>query len=112
MIDSYSFGEITISGKRYTSDVIIFEDTIKDDWWRREGHSLDPADLSEVISAKPEVLVVGTGNSGLMKIPPETADFIKSKGIELIAQPTTDACQTYNKLSKSKKVIACLHLTC
>lgn len=112
MINSYSFGEVTVSGKRYTSDVIIFEDTIKDDWWRKEGHSLDPDDLNEAIAAVPEVLVVGTGNSGLMDVPPETADFIKSKGIELIVQPTAQACQTYNKLSKSKKVIACLHLTC
>ena len=112
MIDSYDFGRIVINGKRYSSDLIVFPDKVRDGWWRKEGHRLDVEDLKDVLEAKPEVLVVGTGYSGLMKVPAETREFVRSKGIELIVQGTAEACKTFNRLVKSRKVVAALHLTC
>jgi hypothetical protein len=85
---------------------------------------LCPDDLEDVLETKPDVIVVGTGNPGLMRVLPETEKLIKSKGIKLIVQPTKEACQTYNQLSSSQsagqltqmrsigKVIALFHLTC
>ena len=113
MIDSYGFGHITINGKRYTNDVIVFPDRVEDKWWRKEGHRLQIEDIEAVVKEKPEVLVVGTGYYGLMKVSAETVEFLKSKGVKLIAQKTRDACTMYNRLVESrKKVIAALHLTC
>ena len=112
MIDSYDFGRIIIAGKRYSSDLIVFPDKVRDGWWRKEGHRLHVEDLKDVLEAKPEVLVVGTGYSGLMTVPPETRKYVESEGIELIAQRTAEACKTFNRLVKSKKVVAAFHLTC
>ncbi|KPV62031.1 MAG: hypothetical protein AOA65_2069 [Candidatus Bathyarchaeota archaeon BA1] len=113
MIDSYDFGQIVIDGRRYTKDLIIFPDRVRDGWWRREGHRLDVVDLKEVLQEKPEVLIVGTGYSGLMRVPPETKDYLKSRGIELIAQRTEQACKTYNRhLQLRRRVVAAFHLTC
>lgn len=112
MIDSYDFGRIVINGKRYNSDLIVFPDKVRDGWWRKEGHRLHVEDLKDVLEAKPEVLVVGTGYSGLMRVPSETRKYVESEGIELIAQNTTEACKTFNRLVKSRKVVAALHLTC
>jgi hypothetical protein len=112
MIDSYEFGMIVIDGKRYSSDVIIYPNNVKDDWWRKKGHQLGVDDLENVIEVNPEVIVVGMGNPGLMRVLPETEKYIQSKGIKLIVQSTPDACKTYNQLSSSQKVIALLHLTC
>jgi len=112
MIDSYDFGKIVINRKRYTTDLIVFPDRVKDGWWRKEGHSLHVKDLEEALRGDPEVLIVGTGYSGLMEIPAETREYVKSKGIELIAQKTAEACKTFNRLVKSRKVVAALHLTC
>jgi hypothetical protein len=112
MIESYGFGRITINGRRYSRDVIIFPDNVKDGWWRREGHRLSLEDLKDVFEAKPEVLVIGTGYSGLMKVPQEVKDYVKSKNIQLIVENTRKACQTYNRLSRSRKVIAAFHLSC
>ena len=112
MIDSYDFGEIVIDGKRYTSDVIIYPDRINSSWWRKQGHELGVNDLEDALDKKPDVIVVGTGSPGLMKVLPETEKLITSKGIKLIVQPTKEACKTYNQLSSSQKVIALLHLTC
>jgi len=112
MIDSYEFGRIVINGKRYDSDLIVFSDKVRSGWWRKEGHRLHVEDLKEVLEVKPEVLVVGTGYSGLMTVPPETRKYIESKGIELMVQKTTEACETFNRLGKSREVVAALHLTC
>lgn len=112
MIDSYDFGRIVINGKRYNGDLIVFSDKVRDGWWRKEGHRLHVEDLKDVLEAKPEVLVVGTGYSGLMTVPPETRKYVESEGIELIAQNTAEACETFNRLVKSRKVVAALHLTC
>ncbi len=112
MINSYQFGVIIVNGRRYTSDVIIYPDRVDDNWWRREGHSLSPQDLKEVVREKPEIVVIGSGNSGLMKVPPSTCRWIEGKGIRLKVEPTQTACQIYNQLQKTHKVVAALHLTC
>ena len=112
MIDSYDFGRIVINGKRYNSDLIVFPDKVRDGWWRKEGHRLHVEDLKDVLESKPEVLVVGTGYSGLMRIPLETRRCVESEGIEFIAQKTAEACESFNRLVKSRKVVAALHLTC
>jgi len=112
VITSYRFGAIVIKGKQYTSDVIIYPEKIDDGWWRKEGHLLFPQDLEKVVKEKPEILIVGTGSPGLMKVPSATLEWIQSKGIDVIVKPTEVACQIYNQLYQSKKTIAVLHLTC
>jgi hypothetical protein len=112
MIGSYDFGRITIDEKRYNSDLLVFLGKVKTDWWRKEWYSLQIADLNEVLEAKPEVLVVGTGYWGMMNVPPETRSHIESEGIGLIVQKTVEACQTFNQLIESRKVVAALHLIC
>lgn len=115
MINSYDFGVMVINGKRYTSDVIVFPERVVDGWWRREGHRVYIEDLKEIFKhePKPEVLVVGTGYYGLVKISPEVPKALKSNRIVLVAQPTREAYQTFNKLLKSdKQVVGAFHLTC
>jgi len=112
MIDSYDFGRIVISGKEYTQDVIIYPTRVDGSWWRKEGHKVYLEDIREILKEEPEVLIVGTGYSGLVKVLPETEEYLKSKGIKLIVEDTRKACQTYNKLCKEAKAIAAFHLTC
>jgi hypothetical protein len=112
IISSYDFGHIVIDGKRYSSDLIVYPDRVKAGWWREEGHRLQMEDLEEVLEAKPEVLVVGTGYYGELMVPSETRKQVESRGIELIIQKTAEACQVFNYIIESKKVVAVLHLTC
>lgn len=112
IIDSYQFGLISISGKKYSSDVIIFPDRVGDNWWRKRGHQLCLEDIAELITERPEVLIVGTGASGLMKVLPEVEQTTQSRGINFIAETTDKACHTYNNLCRSQRTVAALHLTC
>lgn len=115
MVNYYSFGKITINGRTYTSDVIIYPDRVDSSWWRKEGHRLGPYDLKDVIAARPDILIIGTGYSGAMEVPKETVDYISSRGIELYIDRTSRAVELINQLSKERKgkvLIAALHLTC
>ena len=112
IIDSYQFGLIVVNGQKYTSDVVIFPSRIKENWWRKTGHQLCVDDIAEVLTENPEVLVVGTGASGLLKVLPDVGQRLEARGIKLIAEPTGESCNTYNHLSRHQKVVAALHITC
>jgi hypothetical protein len=111
-IDSYSFGRIVIDGRTYTSDVIIYPGRVDASWRRKEGHLLRPADLGEALKAKPDVLIIGTGYAGVMRVPPENVDRIAGQGIEAKVERTSKAVELYNELQGARIVIAALHLTC
>lgn len=115
MIEHYDFGLIIVNGKKFTSDLIVFPERVVDGWWRKEGHKLHIEDLEFVLKSepKPQVLVVGTGYNGLLKVQPEVENKLKANKIELIIQPTKEVIQTFNKLLNSgKRVAGAFHLTC
>jgi len=111
-ITHYSFGRITIDGITYTSDAIIFPGMVDSSWWRKEGHYLQVVDLTDIVDARPSVLIIGTGYHGAMKVPKETIEFIKARGIEVFVERTTRAVELYNEKSQRVFTIAALHLTC
>ena len=112
-IDSYQFGKIVIDGVDYSSDCIILGEAVQSNWWRKQVHSLAAEDLKTVIAAKPAVLVVGCGASGLMKVPEQTRRALQEHNIQLEALDTYKAVQRFNELSKAgANVAAALHLTC
>lgn len=111
LIDNYSFGTITINGKTYNKDVIIFPDRVLSPWWRKDGHLLQMEDLDKIIKEKPEVLVIGKGYSGVMDVPEELVRKLTSRGIQIIAQNSSEAVNTFNNLTSNRK-IAAIHLTC
>ncbi len=111
-IEHYSFGRIVIDGKAYTSDIIIYPGCLDPSWRRKEGHYLQKADLTDIINARPDILIVGTGYSGVMIVPEETITFVRAKGIEIRVERTEKAVELYNSSAKNKTIIAALHLTC
>ena len=112
MISNYRFGHIVIDGKEYTSDLKLFPDGVKNNWWRQSGHELSKEDIYDILAKPPEVLIIGTGSAGVLKVPEDVQKYIEDTGTELIIQRTGEACKTYNKLKDVKIVVAALHLTC
>ncbi len=111
-IDSYEFGRIVVDGQTFTNDIILLPDRIQDSWWRLEGHRLQVPDVAVVLTAKPEVLIVGQGQPGKMQVDPALARHLQESRIELIELPTAQACTTFNALAGKRRVAAALHLTC
>ena len=112
-IDAYSFGKILIDGKAYSSDLILHPDRIQENWWRKKGHCLQVADLAGLHKGACEVVVVGTGANGMMKVAGEVNPWLRGLGIAHEEHPTSAACDRYNALvQEGKQVVAALHLTC
>lgn len=115
MIEGYKFGEVEVEGRKYTSDLIITPQGVRPGWRRKAGHELCPEDIRGCLSGEIETLVVGTGDYGMVRVLPETEEFLSKKSIELIAQPTAEACEAFNRLcaaGERGKVVAAFHLTC
>ncbi len=113
MIESYSFGQITIDGREYAADVIIYPDHVDHTWWRAEGHHCRLSDLPDVWRHRPAALVIGTGDPGLMRVDDDLKEYCAGNNIELIVQPTAQAADGFNqRRSQGIAVIAALHLTC
>lgn len=113
MIESYSFGNMTVTGQTHQNDLKIIEDKIIGNWWRREGHALYPQDIDDILYASVETLVVGTGAYGGMKVTEEAALAIEGQGINLVAVPTKEAVSIFNNLhAQDKRVAGAFHLTC
>lgn len=124
-IDSYSFGNMVIDGRAYTSDLIIYPDgRIQDSWWREAGHSLCMNDIADLVASKPEIIIAGTGANGLLTPEPELEDLLCQKGIEFRVLPTDQAVTLYNDTcgtrppalphgrERAGNTAACFHLTC
>ena len=111
-IESYSFGKMVYGGKVYTSDLIIYPHRVDASWWREKGHLLQMKDLGEILKENPDILIIGTGNMGIMKVPGELQEQLLGENIELYVERTKKAVDIFNSTDKIKKVIAAFHLTC
>ena len=113
MIASYSFGRIEIDGVVYSSDVKILPDrTVVADWWRLEGHELRLPDIKDIMKASPDILIVGTGASGMMVVTAEVEAAFIEASIELIVERSGEAWRIFNELCVHKRAAAAIHLTC
>lgn len=49
MIEFYDFKKIVIGGQEYPSDVIVYPNEVRADWWCRKGLELCLDDIKEVL---------------------------------------------------------------
>jgi hypothetical protein len=114
MIENYSPGAfMMVDGISYHNDLKIIKGKVSADWWRREGHRLEASDIEDILLARPGILVVGTGYAGQMHITDSLRKSLKSKEIQLIAERTKKAVETFNRFeAEGKELAGAFHLTC
>jgi len=113
LIENLSFGQIVVNGIKYKSDILIYPDeTVKDSWWRKEGHKLSIIDIQSLLETGADILIAGTGMSGMMKPETELFNYLEKEGIQFIALENKKAVEQYNNLLCENKIAACFHLTC
>jgi len=114
MIDTYSFGRMIIDGRKYTKDLWILPNgEIVCPWWRITGHELVLADIEELMAARPDLLIIGTGANGVMRLAPGLESVLRARGIRTVVLPTAEAVERYNSLrGEDSGIAACFHLTC
>jgi hypothetical protein len=111
------FGSITIAGKRYDHDVIIRLDGKVEK--RKKALSKKTSGTSHILSLEEakflyqegaQRLIIGSGQSGMVKLSAEAAEYFKQKGCAVELAPTPTAIRAWNKAQGA--VIGMFHVTC
>ena len=112
MINEHKFGSFVVDGRSYLGDIKIIMNKVRY-WGDRKKHTVSFEDVKELIDSGAEMIVVGTGNSGYLEVPPEIKDLILGKGMRLFVDINLKAIDKYNELtSQNKNVAALFHATC
>ena len=116
-IDRSEFGSITIDGKAYDHDVTIgLSGKVRK---RRKqlskqlygtSHIISKAEAKAVFEAGCDLVIVGTGQEGNVRLSPEAEAFFGKKGCKVLLQPTQEAIRSFNQSAGRK--IALMHVTC
>jgi hypothetical protein len=116
-IDGTEFGSITIDGEAYPHDVLIrASGEIRK---RKKKLSKKYYGTSHIVSLEEaefiyekgsELLIVGTGQDGNLRLSPEAAAFFDQKGCQVLAEPTPHAIATFNRTKGHKTAL--FHVTC
>lgn len=109
-IDNSYFGSIIIDGRKFDGDVVISWDGRIES--RPGSHTFTKVDLNELLMRDPEVIVVGTGTVGNVKVEPAAEVAARLAGIELIAKLTPAAISEFNRHVRRKRAIGVMHVTC
>jgi len=109
----YQRGCIRGTNVNACQDLKISGEQILENWWRKEGHRIDVGDVTDILAASPEVVVVGTGYAGFVEVSSSFRSALTNQNIQLIAKKTAEAVKTFNQLhSQGKRVAGAFHLTC
>jgi hypothetical protein len=116
-IDSTSFGSITVDGNAYKYDILI---RLNGQVEKREkklskelygtSHKISREEAKYIYEEGTEKIIMGTGQTGFVKLSEEAEDFFRGKkcGIELL--PTPWAIERWNELEG--RITAMFHVTC
>jgi hypothetical protein len=119
-INSFKWGRFVINGTVHSADgmgvgkdICILDGEIFP-WKARKGHRLEKKMVDFLSAADIQILVIGNGVNGALKVPDKTRKAIQKMGIpELIIEKTPEACKIYNRLvSQGKQVAFLAHGTC
>jgi len=109
-IDSFYFGSMVIRGHKFDNDLIL---TWRGEVYPRDKcHEVKEDEFYEILEHEPEMIIIGTGTGGAMKVPSKLHMQASINGAEIIAKPTPQAVEEFNKHRKDKRVIGLFHLTC
>lgn len=114
MIEEFGFGMISVDGYAYAKDLIILPERVVEDWRREKGHLVQLKDLEQHIKdVSLDVLVVGTGKFGFLKINHDVHLYAHENKIELFYDTSDNAVDKYNSCVQSgRTVVGAFHLTC
>ena len=104
-IDATEFGSITVDGKTYEHDVIIRLSGKVEKRRKRlskekygTSHIISKAEAKFVFEDGCDLLIVGTGQEGNVRLSSEASEYFDKKHCRVLTQPTPEALDAFNEI--------------
>ncbi len=110
MIESISLGKLLFMGKVSRSDTIVYNEHMDTKWWIKGRNMIDVCDIQDVLSEKPDIVVVGLGFIMPIKISDQSVEKMRGKGIEVFVGKSDEAAKVFNDNIAKRKIIGLFHL--
>lgn len=119
-IEAFEWGRFLINGEVHSEDgegvgkdICIIDGEVSP-WEARHGHRLNPDMVDCVLGSGIEILVIGNGVYGRIKVKNKTVKKVKADGVnQVLVEKTPDACKIFNQIFREGKRVALLaHGTC
>lgn len=109
-IQRYDQGEVSVDGVVYRQNCVVLPDRVISEWRPSSISDLKPEDFCFLVELKPEIVILGTGDTQHFLHPSLTEPLMRSRiGLEIMN--TAAACRTYNVLmSEGRRVAAALFM--
>ena len=110
VITAYDDDSISINGKPFNDSLIVATTQLIEDWKLDNIELLQTDHIEQILSLKPELIIIGTGKNLVFPVVEVYSRIIES-GIGVDFMDTRAACRTYNILmSEGRNVVAGLIL--
>lgn len=116
-IDSTRFGSITIEGKVFKHDVLIYPDGTIEKRKKKlskavygTSHIISLDEARQVYQEGARWLIIGAGQTGLVELSGEAADYFRRHECQVRLLPTPAAIDIWNKAEGA--AIGLFHVTC
>ena len=107
-IQAYKPGAITINEKVYTQSLIISPNELISFWEPQSLTELKAPHLNKILTLKPEIILLGTGQRFIMP-PTSLLAPLYAQKLSVENMDTGAACRTYTALmTEGRKVVAAL----
>ena len=104
-VTAYGQGYVAVNGRRYETSLIIMPDRIAEDWSVESLDSLVRENIQALVSLRPELVLLGTGDALRFPHPRLLEDLMAARiGTEIM--DTRAACRTYNILAEEGRHVA------
>lgn len=117
-IEKVSWGNVKVDNKTYHQALIIGDEVLERESNKLHDlfgttHRIGDWEKEKLLSGNPEIILIATGWSGLVKIDDDFKNKLKEKEIELQTVLTPKVVEQYSQLVKEdKRVNALIHTTC
>jgi hypothetical protein len=116
-IDRTKFGSMTIEGEQYDRDLIIRLDGKIEKRKKKlskavygTSHTISLDEARHVYQEGAALLIVGTGQYGMVELSDEAAGYFEEKGCEVERLPMSEAILAWNEAKGA--TIGLFHVTC
>ncbi|MDD3648036.1 MAG: MTH938/NDUFAF3 family protein [Candidatus Dojkabacteria bacterium] len=117
-IDKISWGKIKIGDDEY-HDVLVSGNSAQErDYPKLQeffgtSHEIGKWEVDELFNNNPDIIIIGTGWAGVVKIPSGIEDEADKKGINFRKYKSPKAVKEFNRaVGEGKRVNALIHSTC